>query len=49
VSKGYRDWIRIDGHRMVGNDLDGLTDGTVPGTVHYGVRDVGHHLVEVTP
>jgi hypothetical protein len=49
VAKGYRDWIRIDGHRVVGADLDGLTDGTVPGTVHYGVRDPDQSFVAVTP
>ncbi len=32
---GYSTWIRIDGHRVVLSNLDGLTDGTVPGTVHY--------------
>ena len=47
VIRGYRDWVRVDGHRVVGDDLDGLTDGTVPGTVHYTVRDPGQRFVAV--
>lgn len=39
VAKGYSEWIRIDGQRVVLSHLDGLTDGTPPGTVHYDVRD----------
>jgi hypothetical protein len=49
VNQGYRDWFRIDERRVVGADLDGLTDGTVPGTVHYGVRNPGQNFVAVTP
>jgi hypothetical protein len=29
------------------SNLDGLTDGTVPGTVHYTVRHPGQTFVEV--
>lgn len=39
VQQGYSAWLRIDGRRIVLSHLDGLTDGTVPGTVHYLVRD----------
>ena len=35
---GYSAWLRVDGHRVVLSTLDGLTDGTPPGTVHYTVR-----------
>lgn len=44
VSAGYSAWLRIDGRRIVLSNLDGLTDGTVPGTVHYTVRDPGQRL-----
>lgn len=39
VAKGYSEWITIEGRPVVLSHLDGLTDGTVPGTVHYKVRD----------
>jgi hypothetical protein len=39
VAVGYSTWVRIGGKRVVLSNLDGLTDGTVPGTVHYQVRD----------
>jgi hypothetical protein len=45
VAAGYCPWIRISGASVVLGDLDGLTDGTVPGTVHYRVRDTRQHLV----
>jgi hypothetical protein len=45
VTEGYSGFIRIDGHRVVLSSLDGLTDGTPPGTVHYGVRDPGQPYV----
>lgn len=41
VAAGYSTWISVDGHRVVLDTLDGLTDGTVPGTVHYKVRSPG--------
>jgi hypothetical protein len=46
VQSGYSSWIRIDGHAVVLDNLDGLTDGTVPGTVHYRVRSPGQSFVE---
>lgn len=45
VARGYSDLIRIDGHAVVLSNLDGLTDGTVPGTVHYQVRNARQNLV----
>lgn len=46
VATGYSGWIRIDGDAVVLDNLDGLTDGTVPGTVHYRVRNPGQSFVE---
>jgi len=46
VAKGYSGWIRVDGSAVVLDNLDGLTDGTVPGTVHYQVRTPGQSFVE---
>lgn len=48
VTAGYSGWVRIGGAAVVLSDLDGLTDGTVPGTVHYSVRDPGQSHVSVT-
>ncbi len=45
VATGYSGWIRVDGNAVVLSNLDGLTDGTVPGTVHYTVRDPGQSFV----
>jgi hypothetical protein len=45
VATGYSAWIRIDGQAAVMSNLDGLTDGTVPGTVHYRVRDARQSYV----
>lgn len=45
VIEGYSTWLRVDGHRIVLSTLDGLTDGTVPGTVHYTVRDPAQRFV----
>ncbi|WP_433310868.1 hypothetical protein [Micromonospora chersina] len=39
VTVGYSAWLRVDGHRVVLSNLDGLTDGTPPGLVHHTVRD----------
>lgn len=46
VRRGYSNWIRVDGRRIVLDHLDGLTDGTVPGTVHYVVRDPAQPFVD---
>jgi hypothetical protein len=46
VIAGYSDWLTVGDRRIVLSNLDGLTDGTVPGTVHYTVQDAGQSLVE---
>jgi hypothetical protein len=45
VISGYSGWLRIDGQRIALSSVDGLTDGTLPGTVHYTVRDPGQQHV----
>lgn len=45
VAVGYSEWIRIDEHAVVLSHLDGLTDGTLPGTVHYKVTDPKQQFV----
>jgi hypothetical protein len=45
IATGRSEFIRIDGHRVILSTLDGLTDGTVPGTVHYTVRNPGQAFV----
>ncbi|WP_020576030.1 hypothetical protein [Actinopolymorpha alba] len=45
VAKGYSTWLTIGTHRIVLDNLDGLTDGTVPGTIHYQVRQSGQAYV----
>ncbi|MGH3450248.1 MAG: hypothetical protein ACRDQW_05865 [Haloechinothrix sp.] len=45
VDKGYSGWVHIGGRPIVLSHLDGLTDGTVPGTVHYNVTDPRQHFV----
>lgn len=46
VTAGYSGLLDIDGHPVVLSTLDGLTDGTVPGTVHYRVVEPGQHHVD---
>lgn len=46
VAKGYSTLVRIDGHPVVLASLQGLTDGTPPGTVLYGVRDPAQTFVD---
>ncbi|MGH3520319.1 MAG: hypothetical protein ACRDQ7_23630 [Haloechinothrix sp.] len=45
VDKGYSEWIRIAGKAIVLSHLDGLTDGTLPGTVHYHVANAAQHFL----
>jgi hypothetical protein len=47
VAVGYSTWVTIGGKRVVLSNLDGLTDGTVPGTVHYLVRNPWQTYVRV--
>src|SRR5262249_41926749 len=45
VQTGYSDFVRIDSHQVCLRTVDGLTDGTTPGTVHYKVLNPGQSLV----
>jgi hypothetical protein len=45
VSAGYSGLVRVGGRAVVLSNLDGLTDGTVPGTVHYLVRAANQYFV----
>lgn len=45
VKVGYSDLIRIENKRVSLDTVTGLTDGTPPGVVNYGVRQAGQHLV----
>lgn len=45
VQQGYSSLIRINGKRVCLETVEGLTDGTPPGTVKYHVRTAGQHLV----
>ncbi len=45
VQQGYSDLVRIDRRRVCLDTVEGLTDGTPPGTVKYRVRDSGQHWV----
>ncbi len=45
VQVGYSDFLRIDGRRVCLDTVEGLTDGTPPGTVKYKVRSPGQNLV----
>ncbi|MBN1983468.1 MAG: hypothetical protein JW795_18165 [Chitinivibrionales bacterium] len=45
VSDGYSPFIRIGGRRVCLDTITGLTDGTVPGTVHYSVVNPGQSFV----
>lgn len=45
VQEGYSDLIRIEGHRLCLDSLQGRTDGTPPGEVHYRVLQPGQNWV----
>jgi hypothetical protein len=47
VQKGYSDLVRIEGKRVCLDEIEGLTDGTPPGTVIYRVTKPGQNLLEV--
>lgn len=49
VNAGYSEWIRIDGRPVCLDTVDGLTEGTPPGTVHYRVRQPGQDFVSEGP
>lgn len=41
VKTGYSTFIQIDGNRVCLSSVQGLTDGTLPGTVNYSVLSPG--------
>lgn len=45
VQVGYSDFLRVDGRRVCLDTVEGLTDGTPPGTVKYKVRSPGQNFV----
>jgi hypothetical protein len=45
VKVGYSTFLRIDGERICLDSVQGLTDGTPPGTVLYQVRAPGQDWV----
>jgi hypothetical protein len=46
VKKGYSDLVTIDGKRVCLDTVEGLTDGTPPGTVKYKVVEPGQAWVD---
>jgi uncharacterized Zn-binding protein involved in type VI secretion len=46
VTAGYSSFVKIDGRTVCLDTIEGLTDGTPPGTVKYSVRAPGQKLVE---
>jgi hypothetical protein len=46
VDKGYSTWIRINRQPVCLDIVVGLTNGTLPDTVQYTVREPGQHFVE---
>ncbi|MFI7742507.1 hypothetical protein [Kocuria rhizosphaericola] len=45
VRTGYSGFVRIDGHAVCLDTVQGYTDGTPPGAVTYTVRSAGQRLV----
>lgn len=45
VRVGYSELLRVDGRRVCLDGVEGLTDGTPPGTVRYKVNAPGQSLV----
>ncbi|HWA89860.1 MAG TPA: hypothetical protein VG889_07485 [Rhizomicrobium sp.] len=48
VRQGYSDFVRIAGHAVCLDSIQGLTDGTPPGIVAYKVRAPGQKFVEAS-
>jgi hypothetical protein len=48
VQAGYSTLVRINGRRVCLDTIDGLTDGTPPGMVHYEVKAPGQLLVRAS-
>ncbi|MDQ4124307.1 MAG: hypothetical protein M3134_01735 [Actinomycetota bacterium] len=49
VKEGYSEWLRVDGHRICLDSLQGLTDGTPSGFVKYVVEQPGQAFVSEAP
>lgn len=47
VELGYSVFVRIGGQPVVLTNLQGKTNGTPPGAVHYRVRDPGQRFVRI--
>lgn len=47
LKEGYADFIRVEGKRVCLDSVNGLTDGTLPGTVNYVVAEPGQNLVSL--
>ena len=45
VQQGYSDWVRIEGRSVCLDTVEGLTDGTPPGSHKYKVRSPGQDFV----
>ena len=45
AQQGYSHFVRINGKRVCTNTIEGLTNGTPPGTVKYKVTSPGQTLV----
>lgn len=43
--EGYSSFIRINGRKICLSTVQGITDGTPPGTVTYKVKSIGQKLV----
>jgi hypothetical protein len=48
VEEGYSDFITISDHAVSLNTVEGHTDGSPPGTVHYKVANPGQTLVQAS-
>lgn len=48
VKKGYSALVSVEGRPVCLETVEGLTDGTPPGTVEYQVRAPGQSLVEAS-
>lgn len=49
IRRGESRFIRIEGRPVIRADLDGFTDGTPPGAVHYRVVNPAQTLVREAP
>lgn len=48
VRTGYSTFVRIGGHAVCLDSVQGFTDGTPPGLVKYDVRDPGQAFVDAS-